>query len=122
MFILFPYKEMGWPQLASQNTNVIELFNRIAASKDQLKYYNSGIGTYARPSWKSWSYYKQVVENKIDLMIAWYRPFLTPLFYEPINCFRNFEAVLIGAYRWLSDQYQEGDRIFLFGKLSILSN
>jgi hypothetical protein len=33
--------------------------------------------------------------------------------------FRNFEKVIIGAYRWLSDVYQDGDRIFLFGTNSL---
>jgi hypothetical protein len=33
--------------------------------------------------------------------------------------FRNFEKVIIGAYRWLSDLYQDGDRIFLFGTNSL---
>ncbi|KAF8748687.1 alternative mRNA splicing, via spliceosome [Rhizoctonia solani] len=28
---------------------------------------------------------------------------------------RNFDQVIIGAYRWLSDHYQPGDQIFLFG-------
>lgn len=28
---------------------------------------------------------------------------------------RNLERVIIGAYRWLSDHYEEGDEIFLFG-------
>ncbi|KZP05250.1 hypothetical protein FIBSPDRAFT_1005663 [Athelia psychrophila] len=84
-------------QYGDNNTNVIKLFSCITASNEQLKYYNSGIGTYARPSWRSWSYAKQAMTNWVDLAIAW-----------------NFETVLIGAYRWLSDQYQEGDRIFLF--------
>ena len=29
---------------------------------------------------------------------------------------RNFEKIIIGAYRWLSDNYQENDRVFLFGE------
>jgi uncharacterized protein (DUF2235 family) len=65
----------------------------------QLTYYNSGIGTYAKPSWKSYSYMKKVMSNKIDLAIAW-----------------NFEAIVLKAYRWLVENYQDGDRIFLFGK------
>ncbi|KIM36837.1 hypothetical protein M413DRAFT_285325 [Hebeloma cylindrosporum] len=40
----------------------------------------------------------QVLDNTVDLAIAW-----------------NFERIIIGAYRWLSDNYQENDRIFLFG-------
>lgn len=56
-----------------QNTNVIELYSHILKEEenDQLTYYDSGIGTYARPSWRSLSYLKQVFDNKIDLAIAW---------------------------------------------------
>ncbi|KZP18239.1 hypothetical protein FIBSPDRAFT_696778, partial [Athelia psychrophila] len=85
-------------QYGPKNTNVVELYSHIDVSEDQLKYYNSGIGTSARPSWKSLSYYMQSLGNKIDLAIAW-----------------NFEKVLLGAYRWLSEHYKPGDRIFLFG-------
>ncbi|KZP32676.1 hypothetical protein FIBSPDRAFT_812252 [Athelia psychrophila] len=81
-----------------KNTNVIELYSHIDVSEDQLKYYNSGIGTSAQPSWKLLSYCMQILDNKIDLAIAW-----------------NFEKVLLGAYRWLSEHYKPGDRIFLFG-------
>ncbi|KAF8496992.1 hypothetical protein JB92DRAFT_2745904, partial [Gautieria morchelliformis] len=38
---------------------------------DQLMYYNSGISMYAKQSRKPWSYVKQVMDNKIDLAIAW---------------------------------------------------
>ncbi|KZP02700.1 hypothetical protein FIBSPDRAFT_969696 [Athelia psychrophila] len=87
-------------KFGTTNTNVIELYSQILKEKPnkQLTYYDSGIGTYATPSWKSWSYLKQVMDNKVDLMIAW-----------------NLEKVIIGAYRWLSNQYREGDKIFLFG-------
>jgi uncharacterized protein (DUF2235 family) len=54
-----------------QNTNVIELYSQLVKDHRQLTYYDSGIGTYAQPSWKSWNYWKQVVDNKIDLAIAW---------------------------------------------------
>ncbi|KAF8483193.1 hypothetical protein JB92DRAFT_3032396 [Gautieria morchelliformis] len=85
-------------QFGPHNTNVIELYSELIKDDDQLTYYNSGIGTYAKPSWKSWSYVKQVVDNKIDLAIAW-----------------NFEKIVIAAYRWLSQNYEDGDRIYLFG-------
>ncbi|KAF8532009.1 hypothetical protein JB92DRAFT_3104395 [Gautieria morchelliformis] len=85
-------------QFGPNNTNVIELYSQLIKDDNQLTYYNSGIGTYAKPSWKSWSYVKQVVDNKIDLAIAW-----------------NFEKIVIAAYRWLSQNYQDGDRIYLFG-------
>lgn len=54
-----------------QNTNVIELYRHLDVDGSQLTYYNSGVGTYARPSWRSWAYLKQVADNKIDLAIAW---------------------------------------------------
>jgi len=31
--------------------------------------------------------------------------------------FRNFERTILAAYWWLSDNYEQGDCIFLFGKL-----
>ena len=55
-----------------QNTNVIELYARIIKDDTQLTYYNSGIGTYARPSVASFRYWRQVLSNKVDLAIAWY--------------------------------------------------
>ncbi|KAF8878890.1 WD40-repeat-containing domain protein [Gymnopilus junonius] len=87
-------------QFGEKNTNVIELYNLILKDEkdNQLTWYNSGIGTYARPSWKSISYYKQVIYHNVDLAIAW-----------------DFEKTVLGAYRWLSDNYREGDCIFLFG-------
>ncbi|KAF8600993.1 hypothetical protein BDV93DRAFT_446563 [Ceratobasidium sp. AG-I] len=85
-------------QFSDKNTNVIELYSHIKKDDSQLTYYNSGIGTFAEPSWRSYTYMKQVLDNVIDLAIAW-----------------NLEKVIIGAYRWLSDTYQPGDQIFLFG-------
>ena len=59
--------------LLDKNTNVIELYNLILkeAPDKQNTWYNSGIGTYARPSSKSPKYYKNVLYHKIDLAIAW---------------------------------------------------
>ncbi|QRW06859.1 hypothetical protein RhiLY_05858 [Ceratobasidium sp. AG-Ba] len=85
-------------QYSEKNTNVIELYSHIEKSDTQLTYYNSGVGTYAKPSWRSLSYQKQRLDNAVDLAIAW-----------------NLEKVIIGAYRWLSDSYRPGDRIYLFG-------
>lgn len=85
-------------QFGQKNTNVIELYRNLVKDNMQATFYNSGIGTYAKPSWKSWSYWKQVIDHKVDLAIAW-----------------NFENIVIDAYRWLSNKYVDGDRIFLFG-------
>jgi uncharacterized protein (DUF2235 family) len=63
-----------WLIFRIKNTNVIELYNLILkeVEDNQRTWYNSGIGTYARPSWKSLTYYRQVLYHKIDLAIAWY--------------------------------------------------
>ncbi|KZP18249.1 hypothetical protein FIBSPDRAFT_696748, partial [Athelia psychrophila] len=78
-----------------KNTNVIELYSHIDVSEDQLKYYNSGIGTSAQPSWNSFCYAVQKYIWTLDIL------------------HRNFEKVLLGAYRWLSEHYKPGDHIFL---------
>jgi uncharacterized protein (DUF2235 family) len=90
-------------QFGAKNTNVIELYNLILkeVNDNQRTWYNSGIGTYARPSWKSLKFYKKVLFHNIDLAIAW-----------------DFERTVLGAYHWLSENYEQGDCIFLFGALS----
>jgi len=35
-----------------------------------------------------------------------------------VSMLRNFETIVINAYRWLADTYKDGDKIFLFGKIS----
>ncbi|EIM79299.1 uncharacterized protein STEHIDRAFT_36800, partial [Stereum hirsutum FP-91666 SS1] len=86
-------------QFGEKNTNVIELYHLLEKDNTQVTFYNSGIGTYARPSFRSWTFYKQVLGHKVDLAIAW-----------------NFEKTVLSAYQWLSERYHTGDRIFLFGK------
>ncbi|KAG8772758.1 hypothetical protein FRC15_002527, partial [Serendipita sp. 397] len=85
-------------QFGLNNSNVIELYSQVIKSTDQLTYYNSGVGTYAKTSWKSLKYMKQVVDNTIDLAVAW-----------------NFDRIVLAAYRWLSENYHHNDRIYLFG-------
>ncbi|KAJ8482638.1 hypothetical protein ONZ45_g14882 [Pleurotus djamor] len=91
-------------QFSEYSTNIVEMFSRIIKDFDegeeieQLVFYNSGIGTYARPSFRSLHYLKQVIINHIDTAIAW-----------------NFERIIHAAYKWLSENYRRGDRIFLFG-------
>ncbi|KZV85138.1 hypothetical protein EXIGLDRAFT_623373 [Exidia glandulosa HHB12029] len=77
------------------NTNVVELYSRLVKDGTQATFYNSGIGTYAKPYGLT---LRQWIANQMDLAFAW-----------------RFDKILLSAYRWLSDNYQEGDRIFLFG-------
>ncbi|TFK20313.1 WD40 repeat-like protein [Coprinopsis marcescibilis] len=60
----------------------------------QLTWYNSGIGTYAEPHWRSPRYWLQVLLHKIDLAIAW-----------------NFDKTLLAAYQWLADNYEDGGTV-----------
>ncbi|KAJ8514716.1 hypothetical protein ONZ45_g7778 [Pleurotus djamor] len=86
-------------QFSAKSTNIIELFSRLVKDEEgQLAFYNSGIGTYAKPSFRSFGYLKQVVYHTIDMAIAW-----------------NFERIVHAAYEWLSENYLPGDRIYLFG-------
>ncbi|KZP05540.1 hypothetical protein FIBSPDRAFT_940431 [Athelia psychrophila] len=82
---------------SKQNTNVIELYSRLEASDEQLNYYNSGVGTITKQK-SMWKWMTQKFDSGVDLAIAW-----------------NFEKVIIATYRWLSERYKPGDRIFLFG-------
>lgn len=104
----------------SKNTNVIELYHLLEKDENQITFYNSGIGTYATPSWKSWAYRRQQFDHTVDLAIAWCVIFLSsrtkalhPAVISVIH--RNFERIVQIAYQWLSEQYREGDKIFLFG-------
>ncbi|KAJ3886497.1 WD40 repeat-like protein [Lentinula edodes] len=85
-------------QFGEKNTNVVELYSRLVKNEHQLTFYNSGIGTYAKPSWRSISYQLKRMDNFIDMGIAW-----------------NFESIIFKAYQWLSENFEPGDRIFLFG-------
>ncbi|KAJ7626554.1 hypothetical protein DFH06DRAFT_1007420, partial [Mycena polygramma] len=89
-------------QFGAYNTNVVELHSRVLASDSlgtQCKYYNCGIGTYvpARTTF-SWKFWRQRIGNMLDLAFAW-----------------NFKTIILDAYRWLSQTYAPGDKIFLFG-------
>ncbi|VDB86404.1 unnamed protein product [Peniophora sp. CBMAI 1063] len=84
-------------EFGEKNTNVIELYSLVQKRKDdrQRTYYNSGIGTYARSSRRS---LPKAISRKLDLAFA-----------------RHFERIILDAYRWLSETYEDSDRIYLFG-------
>ncbi|KAI0044175.1 WD40 repeat-like protein [Auriscalpium vulgare] len=76
-----------------KNTNVLELYSRLHKDESQLTYYSSGVGASVKES--SWT---QKINQTIDTAIAW-----------------NFKEIVLDAYQWLCENYQPGDRIFLFG-------
>ncbi|KAK0488041.1 hypothetical protein EDD18DRAFT_1424054, partial [Armillaria luteobubalina] len=84
-------------QFGHQNTNIVELHNRILKDSPdvpQLTFYSSGIGTYVPPSRFSIAHWL----HNFDKAFAW-----------------SFERLIEEAYRWIADHYQLRDRIFLFG-------
>ncbi|KAJ7146823.1 hypothetical protein C8R44DRAFT_598936 [Mycena epipterygia] len=88
-------------QFGTNNTNVVELHSRVlsGASAEQSKYYNCGIGTYVPYQTKtSLKYLGQQVDSALDLAFA-----------------LNFKDIILKAYRWLSQMYKPGDKIYFFG-------
>ncbi|KAF4615646.1 hypothetical protein D9613_012548 [Agrocybe pediades] len=86
-------------KFGAMNTNVIEHHSLLIKDGYQIPYYNSGIGTYARPSWTpSLKFIGMVIHHKIDLAIAW-----------------DFDKTVKDAYRWISENYEDGDLLFMFG-------
>ncbi|KAG2117068.1 uncharacterized protein F5147DRAFT_567534 [Suillus discolor] len=77
-----------------KNTNIVELYSEMVKDSKQLTYYNSGVGTYA----KGHTHWMKQIESVFDLAFAF-----------------NISRTIMGAYRWLSDTYRPGDKIFLFG-------
>jgi uncharacterized protein (DUF2235 family) len=77
-------------------SNVLKLFRIAQKGKKQLVYYAQGIGTIGRPNWLTrWS---QKTESVIGLATGY-----------------GLDDHVLGAYRFLVENWEEGDRIFLFG-------
>ncbi|KAK1224666.1 hypothetical protein PQX77_012411 [Marasmius sp. AFHP31] len=85
-------------KFSSRNTNVVELYSRLRKDKNQLTYYDSGIGTYPVPDHKRMKYYVGVIGHQLDLMFAF-----------------RFQQTILKAYAWLSEYYRPHDRIYLIG-------
>ncbi|KAG2144035.1 hypothetical protein BD769DRAFT_1348052, partial [Suillus cothurnatus] len=77
-----------------KNTNIVELHSAILKNSNQLTYYHSGVGTYA----KGHTPWMKQASAVFDLAFAF-----------------NISQTIMDAYRWLSDTYHPGDKIFLFG-------
>ncbi|KAF7433839.1 hypothetical protein PC9H_005805 [Pleurotus ostreatus] len=75
-------------KFGEKSTNVVEFHSRIVKSKKQITFYISGIGTH-NPS---------PVGRLLDMAFA-----------------NSFETNILIAYKWLAENYEEGDRIFMFG-------
>ncbi|KIO29790.1 hypothetical protein M407DRAFT_21039 [Tulasnella calospora MUT 4182] len=80
-------------------TNVVRFVEALEKRRPdkQIYYYQPGIGTYLQPN-SSWSASRQWIAKKLDQGFAWY-----------------LDAHIMGGYRFLMENYQEGDKICMFG-------
>ncbi|KAG2054897.1 hypothetical protein BDR06DRAFT_883370, partial [Suillus hirtellus] len=77
-------------------SHVFELYDNIVKDDPrQIAYYASGVGTYVRP--EGFVLVERILK-KLDLAIA-----------------HSIRRNILTAYEWLSDRYNDGDKIFLFG-------
>ncbi|KAJ7107590.1 hypothetical protein C8R44DRAFT_714716 [Mycena epipterygia] len=83
-----------------QLTHVLNLYKHIDKDKSQVAFYHNGMGTppLLSESKSAFHHMVQRLNQKTDLAVGW-----------------NFDNILQTAYIWLSNNYQEGDCIYLFG-------
>ena len=109
--------------LFGQNTNVVKLFAKIdleTTHPEQYAYYSSGIGTRPK-SLHILNRMERAVSDKFDMAVAWF-VLLAIICFRPNNILhgRNMEEIVKDAYGWLARTYQEGDQIYLFGRMGFL--
>lgn len=80
----------------SENTNVVHLYSCLEQSKEQITYYNPGVGTLAPTSFKR--NYRKIIYKIADVIFA-----------------KTLNVRVKDAYIYLMNHYEEGDRIYLFG-------
>lgn len=105
------------PSLILQNTNVVKFFAMLKKNCDaeQLCYYQTGVGTYESPGILPGSL-TMLIAKLVDMAIAWYAHFL-PHFCHILGLLdrRYLDAHVMGGYRFLMDNYRDGDKISIFG-------
>lgn len=77
-------------------SNVLKLFRIAQKGQKQLVYYSQGIGTIGQPNWLT--RWRQKAASVIGLATGY-----------------GLDANVVGAYRFLVENWEEGDRIYLFG-------
>ncbi len=77
-------------------SNVLKLFRIAQKGQRQLVYYSQGIGTIGRPNWLM--RFRQKTAGVIGLVTGY-----------------GLDDNVLGAYRFLVENWEEGDRIYLFG-------
>jgi uncharacterized protein (DUF2235 family) len=83
-------------QVESNLSNVLKLFCILHKNEGQRVYYNPGIGTIGSDN--PWTKLVQNTKGVFELATGY-----------------GLDAEILGAYRFLAQTYQKGDRVFLFG-------
>ena len=83
-------------EIDDNQTNVLKLYRLLKKSRDQLVYYDPGLGTLGAQS--EWARLKQKSEEVAGLALGY-----------------GLDHNVIDAYRFLVDHYRKDDRIYLFG-------
>ena len=84
------------PAFRGSNSNVVKLYTTLKIDDNQVGYYHPGVGTAGDPSAKHW------LSRKWSLV-------------KGLAFAAGFKDGVLGAYQYLMDTYNDGDRIFLFG-------
>lgn len=83
-------------EIAGDATNVLRLYRMLVRDKEQIAFYDSGVGTLAHP----------------DRITSWGRS-VSRLFDSAMGL--SIQHHFLNAYRFLSRHYEPGDEIYLFG-------
>ncbi len=83
-------------QIDSTISNVLKLYRILEKGDRQRVYYNPGIGTIGQKN--AWQRFKQEARGVFGLVTGY-----------------GLDDDVLGAYRFLSQTYEEGDKVWLFG-------
>lgn len=83
-------------EIGINSTNVLKTYRVARKTSDQRVFYDPGVGTIGRLA--TWGRLSQKAGEVIGLATGY-----------------GLDDNILDAYRWLAEQYRDGDRIFLFG-------
>lgn len=83
-------------ELGRNLSNVLKLYRIAKKDKTQICYYNPGVGTIGRPN--PWARFHQKFNGVLGLATGY-----------------GLDDNVLGAYKFLIENWQEGDRVYLFG-------
>lgn len=83
-------------ELGRNLSNVLKLYRIAEKNEEQLCYYNPGVGTISRIS--AWSRFRQKARGVLGLMTGY-----------------GLDDNVLGAYKFLVENWREGDRVYMFG-------